>query len=744
MTEKKSIEFVELNDVEAIDVSAGKFISTSDSPSLKFDRSFVKGEKYHISSQLRPGEGCFPQPTLKIFNPVTGKIRYSAFFHNVLKNHIELIYIPENDHEEVSFIPYFQKGKFEVKAMQVVRVSDLTLSFYNAKKALRPFTSFTQSHMRFAFLFFKLFFSEGPRRAVGRVLDRVRTSYRLWFWFFDRNDFLDRKKTQRMFSGLKNHPKISIVMPVYNIEKEYLIEAIESVRNQVYQNWELCIADDNSTKLYIREVLTQMMALDSRIKVVFREKNGHISEASNSALGIATGEFIALMDHDDVMVDSALVWVAHAIEKNSNCALIYSDEDKIDERGYRFSPFFKPDWSPELFLSMNILTHLNVFKADIVRKIGGFRKGYEGSQDYDFCLRFLDHITADQVIHIPKVLYHWRAIEGSVALDSREKQYAHDAARKAILEYHQRQGVDAKVVSGFGPLHRVLYSYKNDDNRVSIIICTRDAKNILKVCIDSIIQKTTYPNYEIIIVDNGSVEPETFKYFDEIKKHEFVKIVRIDCPFNYSYLNNEGAKHASGNLLCFLNNDIEVITPGWLEELVMHAQRKEIGAVGAKLYYPNGLIQHFGIVTGIMGGVAGHAFKYFGGNADGYFGRLRVVNNVSAVTGACLMTRKAVFESVDGFDEVNLAVAYNDVDLCLKILAKNLRIVVTPFAELTHHESLTRGHEDTPEKKARLKKEQDFMKKRWGKSLTDRYYNPNLTVVHENYSLAWPPANEKI
>ncbi len=738
------IEFSELIGIEKIGTEGLQFVSTSDLPSLKISKNFKKGKSYLLAGFYFYAEGCFPQPTIKIFNPKTGKTRYSSFFHNVYQNHIELVFVPEEDDEIVYFVPYFQKGKFEVKNFVVSEVSGLVLKYYNTKRALRPYLSFVQSRARFAFLFFKLFFTEGPRRAVGRVLDRVRTSYRLWFWFFDRNDFLDRKKTQLMFSGLKNQPKISIVMPVYNVEKEYLIEAIESVRNQVYQNWELCIADDCSTRPYIREVLTQMMALDSRIKIVFREKNGHISEASNSALAIATGEFIALMDHDDVMVDSALVWVAHSIEENSNCALIYSDEDKIDERGYRFSPFFKPDWSPELFLSMNILTHLNVFKADIVRKIGGFRKGYEGSQDYDFCLRFLDHITADQVIHVPKVLYHWRAIEGSVALDSREKQYAHDAARKAILEYHQRQGVDAKVVSGFGPLHRVLYSYKNDDNRVSIVICTRDAKNILKVCIDSIIQKTTYPNYEIIIVDNGSVEPETFKYFDEIKKHEFVKIVRIDCPFNYSYLNNEGAKHASGNLLCFLNNDIEVITPGWLEELVMHAQRKEIGAVGAKLYYPNGLIQHFGIVTGIMGGVAGHAFKYFGGNADGYFGRLRVVNNVSAVTGACLMTRKVVFESVGGFDEVNLAVAYNDVDLCLKILAKNLRIVVTPFAELTHHESLTRGHEDTPEKKARLKKEQDFMKKKWGKSLTDRYYNPNLTLVHENYSLAWPPANEEI
>lgn len=738
------ILFSELIDIEKISTDGLQFVAKSDLPSLKVSKDFKRGKSYLMAGSFFYAEGCFPQPTLKIFNPNTGKTRYSAFFHNSYKNHIELIFTPEEDGEIVYFIPYFQKGKFEIKSLRISEVSGLVLYYYNTKKSLRPYLSFIQSRIHFALLFFKLFFTEGPRRAVGRVLDRVRSRYGLWILFFDSNGSLKKKETQRIYASLKFAPKVSIVMPVYNVEKGYLIEAIESVRRQVYQNWELCIADDCSTRPYIREVLTQMMALDSRIKVIFREKNGHISEASNSALEIATGDFIALMDHDDVMVDSALVWVAHAIEKNSNCALIYSDEDKINEKGYRFSPFFKPDWSPELFLSMNILTHLNVFKADIVRKIGGFRKGYEGSQDYDFCLRFLDHIKADQVVHIPKVLYHWRAIEGSVALDSREKQYAHDAARKAILEYHQRQGVDVKVVSGFGPLHRVLYSYKNEDNKVSVIICTRDAKNILKVCIDSIIQKTTFPNYEIIVVDNGSIEPATFAYFDELKKRDFIKVVRIDCPFNYSFLNNEGAKYASGNLLCFLNNDIEVITPGWLEELVMHAQRKDIGAVGAKLYYPNGLIQHFGIVTGIMGGVAGHAFKYFSGNADGYFGRLRVVNNVSAVTGACLMTRKDVFESVGGFDDVNLAVAYNDVDLCLKILAKNLRIVVTPFAELTHHESLTRGHEDTPEKKARLKKEQDFMKKRWGKSLTDRYYNPNLTLVHENYSLAWPPANEEI
>ena len=351
-------------------------------------------------------------------------------------------------------------------------------------------------------------------------------------------------------------------------------------------------------------------------------------------------------------------------------------------------------------------------------------------------------INDDQVIHIPRVLYHWRAIEGSVALDSREKQYAHDAARRAIRDYHERKGYKVSVVSGYGPLHRVIYEYRKEDNKVSIVICTRDAKAILKICIDSIIEKTTYSNYEIIVVDNGSKDPETFEYFETLRSLGFVKIVRIDLPFNYSLLNNEGVKRASGNIVCFLNNDIEVMTPDWLDELVMHAQRPEIGAVGAKLYYPSGGIQHFGIVTGLMGGVAGHPFKHFASGTDGYFGRMRVVGNVSAVTGACLVMRREVFEKVGGFDAEFLPIAYNDVDLCLKVLKLNLRIVVTPFAELVHHESLTRGVEDTPEKIERLIKEQEFMKKRWGTFLKDRYYNKNLTLNSENYGLAWPPKQE--
>lgn len=737
--------FKDFRGVNQSEVNSAKYFSISDAPELSFRADFLGGEKYRIVGKFVPSNGCFPQPTLKVFNPQTKKTKYLAFYYEPETSFFELIFSIENTNDVVTFMPFFQHGAFEIKEFSIAKISTLDFEIYKVRKKIRPYVRILGRFLKMGWQGVKLFRRAGLKTTFSRILGKLGNSYTLWTWLYDRKDFLDRMHIKKLNKQLKKHPKISIVMPVYNVDKKYFVKAIESVRSQVYQNWELCVADDCSTESYIRPFLKKLSQQDSRIKIILRETNGHISEATNSALALASGEYIALMDHDDVLVDSALVYVASAIEKNPECALIYSDEDKIGERGRRFYPFFKPDWSPDLFFSMNILTHLNVFKADIVRKIKGFRKGYEGSQDYDFCLRFLDEVREDQIIHIPKVLYHWRAIKGSVALDSREKQYAHDNARKSITEFHERRGIKVKVVAGYGPLHRVLYEYKKEDNKVSIIICTRDAKSILKVCIDSILQKTEYANYEIIIVDNSSVERETLSYFEELKKIDFVKVVSIDCPFNYSYLNNEAVKHASGNILCFLNNDIEVLSPNWLDELVMHAQRLDIGAVGAKLFYPgSGGIQHFGIVTGIMGGVAGHPFKYFNAQADGYFGRLRVVNNVSAVTGACLVTRKTVFESVGGFDEKNLAIAYNDVDLCLKILSLNLRNLVTPFAELIHHESLTRGHEDTPEKLNRLRQEQDFMKNKWGggRPLKDRFYNPNLTVGAENYNLAWPPRQD--
>jgi len=534
-------------------------------------------------------------------------------------------------------------------------------------------------------------------------------------------------------------PKISVIMPVYNPPEQFLREAIESVINQSYPNWELCIADDCSTKAYVKEVLTEYQNLyPDKIKVVFREVNGHICEASNSALSLATGEYVCFLDHDDKLHPHALYYVAEEINKNPSVKIIYSDEDKIDSKGLRQDPHFKSDWNPDLLLSHNYITHLLVIKKDIVDKIGGFRKGLEGAQDYDLVLRASLHANEQEISHIPKILYHWRMWEGSTALSPKAKRYTHLAGKKAIEDYLKFKGISgAKVVDGkFPNTYRVIYPIPNPPPLVSIIIPTRDKVELLRNCVESIIKKTQYENYEIIIVNNRSTEQKTLNYLSEIQKRfSNIRVIDYNHDFNYSAINNFAVKFAKGELILLLNNDTEVLNPEWLTEMVSHAVRPEIGCVGAKLYYPDGNIQHGGVILGI-GGVAGHSHKHFPSEHPGYMNRLILVQNLSAVTGACLMVKKKIYEEVGGLDEENLKIALNDVDFCLKVREAGYRNLWTPYAELIHHESKSRGYEDTPEKVKRFKKEIEFMKKKWGeKLLKDPYYNPNLTLDKEDFSI---------
>jgi O-antigen biosynthesis protein len=543
-------------------------------------------------------------------------------------------------------------------------------------------------------------------------------------------------------AAFARRPRVSFITPVYNTPAPFLRAMIESVLAQAYDNWQLCLADDASSAPHVRPILEEYAARDSRIAVAWRGKNGHISAASNSALQLAAGDYVALLDHDDALPPDALYWVVKEINDHPDAALLYSDEDKLDFDGVRTLPYFKCDWNYDLFLAHNLVTHLGVYRADIVRDIGGFREGFEGAQDYDLALRFIERIEPAQIRHIPRVLYHWRMLAGSTSVGAGEKSYAAERARVAVNEHLARTQVDA-VADTIPELavQRVRYRLPEPPALASIIIPTRNALKLVRQCVESIRAKTTYSAYEIILVDNGSDDAAALRYFDELAASGTIRLLRDARPFNFSRLNNEAAREARGAYLVFLNNDIEVITPDWLGELVSHAQRPGIGAVGAKLWYPDDTIQHAGLV--LVAGLAAHAHYKRKRGDHGYFSRASLTQSLSAVTAACMCVRREVFEAVGGFDET-LAVAFNDVDLCLRIQAAGFRNLYTPYAELYHHESATRGYEDTPEKMQRFHNEADILRARWMPVLmNDPYYNPNLTLSGDPFTLAWPPRVER-
>ena len=542
-------------------------------------------------------------------------------------------------------------------------------------------------------------------------------------------------KMAQAIQTFDHQPLISIITPVYNTEKSFLEDAIQSVLSQVYPHWQLCIADDASTEIHVKEILERYSSEDSRINVVYRSENGHISAASNSALEIATGDFIALLDHDDILTPDALYHVVELINQHPTADMIYSDEDKLDENEYLVSPFFKPEWCPDSFLSRMYTCHLGVYRHEIIREIGGFRAGYEGSQDYDLVLRFTE--KTDRVFHIPKILYHWRIHPQSASGQSDQKPYAAIAAEKAIADALNRRGEPGKVVQAANLIGHFIVRYDLTSHpKVSIIIPTRDLGAVLDNCLTSIFEKSQYQNYEIVLIDNGSVEENTFAIIKKWQKKEpeRFRCCELDIPFNYSKINNYAVQQATGDYLLFLNNDTEVIVPDWIEAMLEQAQRPSVGAVGALLLYPDDTIQHAGVVIG-LGGVAGHSHYFLPANTPGYFGRAMTVNNYLAVTAACLMCRREVFEKVNGFEEA-LSVAFNDVDLCLKIFDAGYNNVYLPHVVLYHHESKSRGVEDTPEKQSRFLQEISFMQEKWIKYIEhDPCYNQNLTLGIPGYQI---------
>jgi GT2 family glycosyltransferase len=551
--------------------------------------------------------------------------------------------------------------------------------------------------------------------------------------------YIEPQFTQKIKNEINNFsekPLISVVMPVYNVEPEYLNAAIQSIKKQWYENWEICIADDAGTKKSTRKYL-QKIARREKIKVVFLKKNVNISGASNEALKLAEGDYIALMDNDDELTPDAFYEVVKAINRQG-AEFIYSDEDKIEMSGEFSDPHFKPDFAPDLFLSQNYLSHLGVIKHSLIKEAGGWTIGLEGAQDYDLYLKVLER--TDKIAHIPKVLYHWRKIPGSTAADFGEKSYANEAGRKALEQAMKRREICTEVTFGQSPgTYKVSYNLIKKP-LVSIIIPFKDKPELIEKCVTSIQEKSTYENFEIICVSNNSSEPETFELMKKLEKDDSrIFSYEYNIPFNYSKINNYAVMNfAKGEYILFLNNDIEIITPEWIEEMLSLAQRKETAFVGAKLYFPDDTIQHAGLTVAPYTDHAVIAnYVHTPRHNFGYFSRARCINNFTALTAACLMCRKKLFTELGMFDEEEQKIAYNDVDICLRAFEKGYKNVITPYCEAYHYESISRGYEHSRKQVERREKEKYFLKLKHAKLFKkgDPYFNPNFNLYSGNYDI---------
>ncbi len=596
----------------------------------------------------------------------------------------------------------------------------------------------------------------GPKAFWARVQDRMEPEevpYEPWYEKHRATE-AELQKQSKECAKWTNSVKISLIVPCYHTPEQYLIEMMDSVREQSYDNWELCLADatdgesvEKIVKAYIQKYR------EKRIVYKHLEENLGIAGNTNAGVKMVGGDWIALLDHDDLLAKDALYELAGKIRKDEEIEAIYTDEDKVEEKGnvlQHSQPHFKPDFSIDLLRSNNYITHLFCVKKEIVDRVGGFRKEFDGAQDYDFILRCTE--AAKKTGHVPRILYHWRVHSSSTADNPMSKSYAYEAGQHAIEEHLKRQGVEAEVsqLKHFG-FYRVYYKVQGSP-KVSILIPNKDEPETLRRCVESL-QKTDYANYEVIIIENNSTKPETFAYYEELCQSPYqegtmclscegvltggqvVKVVTWQGTFNYSAINNFGAAFASGDYYVLLNNDIEVITKDWIEQLLGNCQRKEVGIVGTRLYYPDNTYQHAGIVLGIDG-IAANMYPGLKREREGYLHKAALQLNYSAVTAAFFMIKREVFEQIGGFEE-ELAVAFNDVDLCLKAVQAGYLVVYDPFVEAYHYESKSRGKEDTKEKIRRFGDEIECFRNRWIDLLKagDPYYNPNLSLKKTNYAI---------
>ena len=582
--------------------------------------------------------------------------------------------------------------------------------------------------------------SQGAAALAEKVVTKVKNvrqgppSYQKWIRHHlpDRNELEKQKKTSFGY-----RPKISFVVPLYKTPEKYLRRLTESFQEQTYSNWELCFSDGSGAQSPLTELLKELTAKDNRIKYVSHEEPLQISENTNSAIEIATGDFIAFADHDDELTPDALFRCVKALNEDPELKVLYSDEDKMSMDGHKFfQPHFKPDFNIDLLCTVNYICHLFVVKKEIVDQIGMLKKEFDGAQDYDFVFRCVEAAGREQIHHIPRILYHWRCHEDSTAENPESKMYAFDAGARAIKAHYDRIGVPVEIEKGeYLGLYRTKFLWE-EKPLISIIIPNKDHIDDLKRCIDSIEEKATYRNYEYVIVENNSTEDETFAYYKELEaSNPKAHVVYWDGIFNYSAINNFGAAHAKGDYLLLLNNDTEIISPDCLEQLLGYCMRPDVGAVGARLYYEDDTVQHAGVVVG-FGGIAGHCFVQQKRDATGYCHRIICAQDYSAVTAACMMVKREAFDKVHGLSE-EFQVAFNDIDFCLRLGKAGYLVVYNPYAELYHYESKSRGLEDTPEKVARFNREIASFEKHWPEILRDGdpYYNPNLTLESQDFSL---------
>ena len=582
----------------------------------------------------------------------------------------------------------------------------------------------------------------GPKEFWIRLHERFEPEevpYGPWYEAYVPDEAALEKQRHHHF---EYSPLISVAVPAYRTPEKFLAQMIDSLLAQTYGNWELCIANGSPEDGAMKKVLEEYTKKDSRIRVSELTENKGIAGNTNAALEMARGEFVGLLDHDDLLAPNALYEIVRALDEDRTLDAVYTDEDKVTtELDEHFQPHLKPDFNLDLLRSNNYICHFFVVRRSIVQKVGGFRQEFDGAQDHDFIFRCIE--TAEKVGHIPEILYHWRTHKASTADNPASKMYAFDAGKRAIEAHLKRTGTEGTVSHtpdlGF---FRVKYPVQGQP-LVSIIIPNKDEKETLKACIDSIREKTEYPNYEIIIVENNSTSDEIFQYYKELSQDPRIRLLRWKKEFNYSAINNYGVRHANGEYLLFLNNDVTVITPGWIKELLGVCQRPEVGAAGVKLIYPDDTIQHAGCVIG-LGGIAGHMFVDMPANRTGYLHKASILQDMSAVTAACMMMKRTAFEEAGGFTE-KLSVAFNDVDLCLKVRKNHKLIVYDPYVQLYHMESKTRGAEDNKEKVRRFQEEIEYMRCQWIDILKkgDPYYNKNLSLTKWNYSLRPLPGMTK-
>ena len=735
-------------DVLVINAERGEYMSLGHSPNfeLLFPSTLPLGGWYYIEAALVRNNGN-REASIKAYVDLEAKQSISIPIPTNLRGTVrEVIYLPPSV-KLLHWIPTTAPGYFSQSPLLIHKISLLESIWRRMYRVAFDIARYknTSTTTLLGLTWWRTICNLHEAYQLTANLRIKRLLSNDYTTFIAHHDTLkesDIQALQMQATLLSRYPTITLLMCVHSTLPEFFKEAVDSIANQIYPHWELLLVGDFSDNKLAHDIAIEYQRENNQIKIISINSNTGTDTATslNSALAFTTGEFVAVINQHDKIPSHALLCYAQEISNNHEVGLLYSDYDCINAGNERNKPNFKPDWNPDLFLSYNYLNCLVLLRLSCVQALEGYRVGFAGSEEYDLILRYIKKYNSHNIAHIPKVLYHARTLHPNTELtqppefsNAIEIEIQHHSGKRALQSYFKGTNTSIEDGSALG-LYRIKHPLPAKLPLVTIIVTTRDMVDILSKCVESIQDKTDYTNWELLIVDNQSVEPETLTYLENIKSDSRIRVIKYPKPFNYSAMNNYAVTHAKGEVLALLNNDVEVITTDWLTEMVSHAIRPEIGAVGAKLLYSNGLVQHAGVIIG-LGGVAGHAHKYLKGDDFGYCYRAVVTQNLSAVTGACLVVRKNNYLEVGGLDEHNLTVAFNDIDFCLKLRRAGYLNVFTPYARLYHHESISRGADDTPEKHARFTKEFAYMKKTWHTSLhRDPAYNPNLTLEFENFS----------